>query len=98
MHRLTREQSPRRFRAFHGGAGQKLYIQWSDPNDTGNDDGLAIDDLTFSAMGTTNTNPTIGAHSGTFLEDATASEVTTAMLSTTNAEQAASSKPPSLCH
>lgn len=31
------------------GNGQVLAIRWVDPNDTGNDDGLALDDFTFSA-------------------------------------------------
>ncbi|NHM07349.1 hypothetical protein G4D82_08965, partial [Flavobacterium sp. CYK-4] len=30
-------------------AGQTLYIRWTDTNDAGNDDNLAVDDLTFSA-------------------------------------------------
>ena len=30
-------------------AGQTLYLRWTDANDTGNDDNLAIDDLTFTA-------------------------------------------------
>jgi len=32
-------------------AGQTLYIRWTDVNDAGNDDNLAVDDLTFSALG-----------------------------------------------
>ncbi|RZJ65199.1 MAG: hypothetical protein EOO50_14630, partial [Flavobacterium sp.] len=32
-------------------AGQNLVIRWTDINDAGNDDGLAIDDITFSATG-----------------------------------------------
>ena len=31
--------------------GQKLVIRWKDFNDSGSDDGLAIDDFTFSAVG-----------------------------------------------
>ncbi|MBK9412023.1 MAG: hypothetical protein IPN61_01135 [Bacteroidetes bacterium] len=31
--------------------GQKLVIRWKDVNDSGSDDGLAIDDFTFSAVG-----------------------------------------------
>ncbi|RZJ73017.1 YDG domain-containing protein [Flavobacterium sp.] len=38
-------------------AGQNLCIRWTDINDPGNDDGLAVDDLTFSAVGST--DPTI---------------------------------------
>jgi len=30
-------------------AGQNLWIRWTDPDETGNDDGMGIDDLTFSA-------------------------------------------------
>ncbi|MFM9007650.1 MAG: beta strand repeat-containing protein, partial [Bacteroidota bacterium] len=31
--------------------GQTLVIRWTDVNDSGNDEGMAIDDLTFSAQG-----------------------------------------------
>lgn len=31
-------------------AGQSLWIRWSDANDTGNDDGLAVDNVRFSAV------------------------------------------------
>ncbi len=34
-------------------AGQTLYIRWTDINDAGNDDNLAVDDLTFSASAPT---------------------------------------------
>ena len=30
-------------------AGQILWIRWTDPNESGNDDGMGIDDLTFSS-------------------------------------------------
>lgn len=30
-------------------AGQQLVIRWSDTNDTGNDDGISVDDFSFSA-------------------------------------------------
>ena len=33
--------------------GETLYIKWTDINDLGNDDNLAIDDLTFSALAST---------------------------------------------
>lgn len=36
-------------------AGDMLIIRWSDPNDTGNDHGLAIDNLSFSAVPTPGT-------------------------------------------
>lgn len=38
-------------------SGETLILRWSDNNDAGNDDNLAVDDLTFSA--TTSTSPTI---------------------------------------
>ncbi len=31
------------------GPGQTLYLRWTDANETGNDDGLALDNLSFSA-------------------------------------------------
>ncbi len=39
--------------------GQSLVIRWTEANDGGNDDGLAIDDLTFSASVATPAAPTI---------------------------------------
>ncbi len=40
------------------GAGTTLYLRWTDINDTGNDDGLGIDSLTFS-VAASNQPPTI---------------------------------------
>jgi len=37
------------------GVGDRIYIRWSDFNDIGNDAGLAIDDLSFSAVPTPGT-------------------------------------------
>jgi hypothetical protein len=38
-------------------AGQSLWIRWSDVNESGNDDGLAIDGLSFSASISSDTTP-----------------------------------------
>lgn len=41
-------------------AGQTLFIRWVDPDETGNDDGLAVDNVRFSASGTAlNNSPTL---------------------------------------
>ncbi len=37
--------------------GQVLFIRWSDLNDPGNDDGLAVDNVSFSAVGASDTTP-----------------------------------------
>ncbi len=55
--------------------GAKLYLRWTDANDAGNDDGLAIDNLTFSAVPTptvTVTAPSGAVYDGT-AKSATAS-------------------------
>ncbi|BCM92545.1 hypothetical protein IAD21_04427 [Abditibacteriota bacterium] len=36
---------------------QVLFIRWSDPNDPGNDDGLGVDDISFSASPPSDTTP-----------------------------------------
>lgn len=40
--------------------GEKIYVRWSDFNDIGNDAGLAIDDLTFSAIPTPGATALLG--------------------------------------
>jgi predicted extracellular nuclease len=39
--------------------GQTLWLRWSDSNDAGNDDGLAIDNVSFSASTSVPTTPTV---------------------------------------
>ncbi|MDB9435478.1 ExeM/NucH family extracellular endonuclease [Dolichospermum lemmermannii CS-548] len=39
--------------------GQSLWLRWSDINDPGNDDGLAIDNVSFSASTSVPTTPTV---------------------------------------
>lgn len=46
--------------------GSTLWIRWTDINDPGNDDGLAIDDLSFSANVTVPTAPLVQDNSITF--------------------------------
>ncbi len=46
--------------------GQTLTLRWVDVNDTGNDDGLAIDNLTFSAIASTLNTLTWATANGTW--------------------------------
>src|SRR5262245_20564865 len=40
--------------------GQEIWLRWQDPDDTGNDHGLAIDDFSVTASGTVTPTPTPG--------------------------------------
>jgi predicted extracellular nuclease len=48
-------------------AGQEIWLRWSDPNDTGNDHGLAIDDLSVTPNGGAVT-PTLNINDVTLAE------------------------------
>jgi len=73
--------------------GTTFWIRWNDLNATGADDGLAIDDFAFSAIGgsVTNTAPSITNNLGlSVVAGSTSNVISNARLSATDTQQTAS--------
>ncbi len=71
--------------------GATLWLRWSDINDPGNDDGMAIDNVVFSTTASTDTSPVIVSSSATVAEGAQNVAIGTAQLQSTDLEQGAAS-------